>query len=98
MKNEYRCSMCGCIVNGGDCILGNNPLGDICEECVEKTKFNIHFEFNLKFSVNNTPLSPVTPSQLMQLKYGILECLQNNSASEFSDFKLEMINMESEVI
>ena len=38
MKTEYRCQMCGCIIDMEVCILSSklNPYGDLCEECTFK--------------------------------------------------------------
>lgn len=38
MKTEYRCQMCGCIIDWEVCILPSklNPYGDLCEECAFK--------------------------------------------------------------
>lgn len=36
MKIEYRCQMCGCIIDGCDCILAKNEYGDLCSECTDK--------------------------------------------------------------
>lgn len=36
MKIEYRCQMCGCIIDGLECILAKNKYGDLCDECTLK--------------------------------------------------------------
>ena len=38
LQDRCRCQMCGCIIDAGDCILGTNKYGDLCDECTEKVE------------------------------------------------------------